>query len=197
VDASKYIALLTSQHRDKPKFRETVEASLNPLIDCLECLYGLGSKFDLETAKGDQLQIIADWVGAPNSIPNSVPVPYFGFQGQPASLPWRETSDPSFQSGYWRESGMSGFTALKMSQDLFRRTIKAKILLNQSDCTEASAKAIISLITDKLFRFVDNKDMTITFVFLEDHNDSDRELVKLLFPLPAGVKLMFEGEDDY
>ena len=84
-----------------------------------------------------------------------------------------------------------------MSQDLFRRTIKAKILLNQSDCTEASAKAIISLITDKLFRFVDNKDMTITFVFLEDHNDSDRELVKLLFPLPAGVKLMFEGEDDY
>ncbi|QNH50337.1 DUF2612 domain-containing protein [Acinetobacter venetianus] len=197
MDTSKYIALLTSQHRDQPKFRETVEASLNPLIDCLECLNSLGTKFDLETARGDQLQIIADWVGAPNSIPNSVPVPYFGFQSQPASLPWRETDDPSFKSGYWRESGMSGYTALKMSPQLFKSVIKAKILLNKSDCTEISAKEIISLIINKQFRFKDNKDMSVSFEFLESYEDFERELVKLMFPLPSGVKLIFEGEDEY
>lgn len=197
MDARKYIELLTSQHRDKPRFREMVEASISPLIDCLECLNSLDSKFTLETAEGDQLQIIADWLGAPNSIPNSIPVPYFGFQGQPESLPWRETNDPSFKSGYWRESGMSGYTALKMTPQLFKRVIKAKILLNQSDCSELSAKEIISLITDKSFKFKDNKDMTITFSFLENYEQFERELVKLMFPLPSGVRLIFEGEDDY
>lgn len=197
MDASKYIALLTSQHRDKPKFRKTVEALINPLIDCLEFLNGLNEKFDLETATGDQLQIIADWVGAPNSIPNAVPVAYFGFQGQPGSLTWRDTEYPNNKSGYWRESGMSGYTALKMSPQLFKKVIKAKILLNKSDCSEQSAKEIISLVIDKQFKFRDNLNMTITFTFLESYEVYERELVKLMFPVPSGVRLIFEGEDEY
>lgn len=197
MDASKYVALLTSQHRDKPKFRKTVEVLINPLIDCLEFLNSLNGKFDLETATGDQLQIIADWVGAPNSIPNAVPVPFFGFQGQPGSLTWRDIDDPSIKSGYWRESGMSGYTALAMSPQLFKKVIKAKILLNKSDCSEQSAKEIISLVIDKQFKFKDNLNMTITFTFLESYDVYERELVKLMFPVPSGVRLIFEGEDDY
>ncbi|MBR7679957.1 DUF2612 domain-containing protein [Acinetobacter nosocomialis] len=196
MDTSKYVALLTSQHRDKPKFRKTVETLISPLIDCLECLNSLNDKFDLETASGDQLQIIADWVGAPNSIPNSVPVAYFGFQGQSGSLTWREVDDPSIKSGYWRESGMSGFTALEISPQLFMKVIKAKILLNKSDCSEQSAKEIISLLIDKPFKFKDNLNMTITFSFLESYEVFEREIVKLMFPLPSGVRLIFEGEDD-
>ncbi|MNR86932.1 hypothetical protein D3C72_177910 [compost metagenome] len=197
MNASKYIRLLTSQHRDKPNFRQTVEDSINPLIDCLECLNILGDKFELDIAEGDQLQIIADWLGAPNSIPNSIPVAYFGFQDQPATLLWRETSDPSSKSGFWRESGMSGYTALKMSPQLFKRVIKAKILLNKSNCTEQSAKEIISLVIDKPFKFKDNKDMTITFSFLTSYEIFEQELVKLMFPLPSGVRLLFEGENEY
>ncbi len=197
MDASKYVALLTSQHRDKPKFRKTVEALINPLIDCLDFLNGLNDKFDLETATGDQLQIIADWVGAPNSIPNAVPVPFFGFQGQPGSLTWRDTEYPNIKSGYWRESGMSGYTALKMSSQLFKKVIKAKILLNKSDCSEQSAKEIISLVIDKRFKFKDNLNMTITFIFLDSYEVYERELVKLMFPVPSGVRLIFEGEDEY
>ncbi|EOQ63889.1 hypothetical protein F935_01519 [Acinetobacter calcoaceticus ANC 3811] len=197
MDASKYIALLTSQHRDKPKFRKTVDVLINPLIDCLEFLNSLNDKFDLDTATGDQLQIIADWVGAPNSIPNAVPVPYFGFQGQPGSLTWRDTEYPNIKSGYWRESGMSGYTALKMSPQLFKKVIKAKILLNKSDCSEQSAKEIISLVIDKQFKFIDNLNMTITFTFLESYEVYERELVKLMFPVPSGVRLIFEGEDEY
>ncbi|MEQ1203038.1 DUF2612 domain-containing protein [Acinetobacter baumannii] len=196
MDASKYVALLTSQHREKPNFRKTVETLINPLIDCLEFLNSLNDKFDLETATGDQLQIIADWVGAPNSIPNAVPVPYFGFQGQPGSLTWRDI-DPSIKSGYWRESGMSGYTALAMSPQLFKKVIKAKILLNKSDCSELSAKEIISLVIDKRFKFKDNLNMTITFTFLESYEVFERELVKLMFPVPSGVRLIFEGEDEY
>jgi hypothetical protein len=109
----------------------------------------------------------------------------------------RETNDPTFVSGYWRESGVSGFRALAMSKDLFKKVVKAKIKFNHSDCTIDSAKEIIEMVLDKGFKIKDNLDMTVTFSFLESYDLSDRELVKLMFPLPSGVKLIFEGEDEY
>ncbi|WP_311959737.1 DUF2612 domain-containing protein, partial [Acinetobacter baumannii] len=36
-------------------------------------------KFDLDTATGDQLHILAEWVGAPLVVPNIIPLPFFGF----------------------------------------------------------------------------------------------------------------------
>lgn len=197
AETKTYSSLITSQHRSQPKFIKSVETTINAYVDCLNCINSLNEKFDIETATGDQLQIIADWVGAVNSIPNSVPIPFFGFAGQPASLPWRETTDASYESGYWRDSGMSGYSALKMSSQLFRKVVKAKTLLNNTDCTEKSAKDIISMVLDKKFKFKDNQDMTITFSFLESYETYEIELVKLMFPVPSGVKLIFEGEDEY
>ncbi|MNE04455.1 hypothetical protein D3C80_969880 [compost metagenome] len=107
----KYLSLITSQHR-KPKFISTVQASIDPLIDCIDFLKSINDGFDLESATDLPLQIIAEWVGAANSIPNSIPIAFFGFEGQQGSLPMRETNDPTFVSGYWRESGVSGFRAL-------------------------------------------------------------------------------------
>ncbi|ENV08989.1 MULTISPECIES: DUF2612 domain-containing protein [Acinetobacter] len=196
MDAKKYIALLTSQHRDKPKFRETVEISLNPLIDCLECLNSIGGKFNLETAKGDQLQILADWVGSRDSIPNAVAIPFFGFADQEEALPFGETNDPAI-GGFWRDSGVGSFRAYQMSPQLFRSAIKAKILLNKSDCTLESAKEIIEQVLNKRFKIVDNLNMTVSFLFLEDFDTHERELVRMLFPLPSGVRLLFGDEDEY
>lgn len=192
----KYLSLITSQHR-KPKFLSTVQSSIDPLIDCIDFLKSINDGFDLESATDLPLQIIAEWVGASNSIPNSIPIPFFGFEGQPGSLPMRETDDLAFVGGYWRESGVSGFRALAMSKDLFKKVVQAKIKLNHSDCTIDSAKEIIEMVLDKSFKIKDNLDMTVTFSFLESYDVSDRELVKLMFPLPSGVKLIFEGEDDY
>lgn len=191
-----YLSLITSQHR-KPKFTATVQASIDPLIDCIDFLKSINEGFDLENAADLPLQIIADWVGAPNSIPNSIPIGFFGYEGQPGSLPMRETSDPSFKGGFWRESGVSGFRALAMSKELFKGVVKAKIKLNHSDCSIDSAKEIIEIVLDKSFKIKDNSDMTVTFTFLESYEVFERELVKLMFPLPSGVKLIFEGEDDY
>lgn len=192
----KYLSLITSQHR-KPKFISTVQASIDPLIDCIDFFKTINNEFDPDTASGLPLQIIAEWVGAVNSIPNSIPTAFFGYEGQPGSLPMRETSDPSFKGGFWRESGVSGFRALAMPKDLFKKVVKAKIKLNHSDCSIDSAKEIIEMVLDKSFKIKDNSDMTVTFTFLESYEVFERELVKLMFPLPSGVKLIFEGEDDY
>ncbi|MBF7687092.1 DUF2612 domain-containing protein [Acinetobacter rathckeae] len=196
MDSSSFLSLITSQHRSQPKFNAAVRVSIEPIIDVINCLQSMNGHFDLATATGDQLQIIADWVGAPNAIPNAIPIPFFGFDDQDGSLPFGELDD-STVGGYWRESGMNDSTAKAMDTDLFRKVIYAKIFLNQSDCSEQSAIDILSLILTKKFKFVDNLDMSITFTFLDTYEVWERELVRMMFPLPSGVKLRFEGENEY
>lgn len=195
-DVKDYLGLLPNQHRDQPNFSYLIEATLAPLIDCMGCMDELNGYFDLDHATGDQLQIIADWVGAINAIPNAIPIPFFGFDQQVQSLPYSETDDRDF-GGYWRDSGVADYTAQSMDIELFRKVIKAKILLNTSDCTPDSAKAIISTFLSKKFKFCDNFNMTITFTFLEPFENWERELVRIMFPIPSGTRLLFEGEDDY
>lgn len=196
MSTDKYLSLIISQHKQKPKFNEVVKASIEPIIDCGNLLKALNSYFDIDTATGDQLQIIADWVGAQNAIPNAIPIPFFGFADQPESLPAAEQDGTDF-GGYWRESGMSDHRALAMSEQLFKRVVKAKIKLNNSDCTLSSAKEILETVLDQSFKIKDNDDMTVTFSFSTAYEVWQRELVKLLFPLPSGVRLIFEGEDEY
>lgn len=191
-----YLALITSEHKDKPNFMSMMRALIDPLVDRLNLLNSLNSYFDQDTATGDQLQIVADWCGAPNSIPSAILIPYFGFSDQDGTLGFGEIGEPT-TGGYWRDVGMPGYRALTMPIDLFRRVIKAQILLNKSDCTQSSAKEIISLVTDKQFKFTDNMDMTITFTFLEAYTVQDKELVRLMFPRSSGVKLIFEGDNGY
>ncbi|WOE32191.1 MULTISPECIES: DUF2612 domain-containing protein [unclassified Acinetobacter] len=195
MNENKYLDLITSQHR-QPKFQSVVSATTNPVIDCINLLQSINEKFDIDSAVGSQLQIIAEWIGAPNSIANSVPVPFFGFKDQLDSLPFGEQDGTSW-GGYWRESGMNSYKALTMSSTLFKRAIKAQIKLNQSDCSIESVKEVIELITDKAFKIKDNNDMSVTFSFLENYEDWEREFVRIMFPLPAGVRLIFGGEDEY
>lgn len=196
MNTEKYLSLIISQHKQKPKFNEVVKTSIEPVIDCINLLKKLNCYFDIDSAKGDQLQIIADWVGAPNAIPNAIPIPFFGFVDQAGSLPAAEQDGTDF-GGYWRESGMSDHSALAMPEVLFKQVVKAKIKLNNSNCTLASAKEILEMVLDQSFKIKDNDDMTVAFSFSTVYEVWQRELVKLLLPLPSGVRLIFEGEDDY
>lgn len=196
MNEKKYLSLITSQHRDKPKFYETVKTVIDPIVDCFNFLNTLNQNFDIDEARGQNLQILADWVGASKTIPNSMPLAFFGFADQPSALPFGE-QDGTGWGGYWRESGVSSYSAITMTDDQFKRAVKAKILLNQSDSTLESAKLIIEAAILKKFRIKDNFDMSVRFEFFEPYELLDRELVRLLFPLPSGVRLEFGDDDDY
>lgn len=63
IDISTYLNRITSEHKTKPKFMGLVAARLEPLIDLFECLEQIDKAFDLETAEGNQLDIIGRYVG--------------------------------------------------------------------------------------------------------------------------------------
>ena len=63
IDISTYLNRITSEHKVQPKFMGLVEARLKPFIDIFECLEEIDKAFDLDTATGNQLDIIGEYVG--------------------------------------------------------------------------------------------------------------------------------------
>jgi len=63
IDIYTYLNRITSQHKTKPKYMEFLAARLQPFIDIAECLETFDAAFDLDTAVGNQLDIIGKYVG--------------------------------------------------------------------------------------------------------------------------------------
>ncbi len=84
IDISAYLNRITSEHKVRPKFMELVEARLKPFIDLYELLEEIDKSFDLDTAEGNQLDIIGQYVGVsrlldfqPNNAEPLLPDPYY------------------------------------------------------------------------------------------------------------------------
>lgn len=58
-----YLALIPHQHKDKPKFNEELKIYLEPQVSVQNFLDSLDYHFDLDEAKGKQLDIVAEKVG--------------------------------------------------------------------------------------------------------------------------------------
>lgn len=63
IDITAYLNRITSEHKVRPKFMGLVEARLKPFIDLVECLEEIDKAFDLDTATGNQLDVIGEYVG--------------------------------------------------------------------------------------------------------------------------------------
>lgn len=68
INSSDYLSLITSQHRGKPKYVETVQSFLDKVGDVTVCLANFEFNFNLDTAVGNQLDIIGELVGAKRKL---------------------------------------------------------------------------------------------------------------------------------
>jgi hypothetical protein len=190
---NEYLGLVTSQHRQKTKFIESIRVAITPIVGCQNLLSKMSELHDLETATGNSLEQLALWTGTPLIIPGAAQLEYFGFIDQENAMTFGETDDPSI-GGYFRESGQSGTGGLTPAGDFLRRLIKARILKNKSTGNINESKAILELaLNHSHFKVFDNKDMTVTFKNLATQfTTMQRILVQMFFPLPAGVELIIE-----
>lgn len=63
ADIQKYIDLITSQHKDKPKFIAWLTAHLDIADDAKSLLDALDNYFDIDSAVGTQLDILGEKIG--------------------------------------------------------------------------------------------------------------------------------------
>lgn len=155
MTTDEYLALITTEHQNRPRFMATVRASVSPFAKLQELMRSYVPAFDVDEAIGQQLDIVALWIG----VTRAVPVPIEGYY-----FTWDDTVETGWDNGIWKGIGDpdAGFTVLP--DDLFRLVIKAKIAANNWKGDIPGAYEIIDEAFDvgSDITITDNQDMTMT-----------------------------------
>ena len=154
-----YQSLLTSLYRPQPNFNAVIALFVEPFVNNQNVLAGLPSLMDLDTAVGDQLDKIGQWIGLSRYITLPPQGQYFSFDIPAAG----------FDEVPWFEPGDSPGTALTLDDLHYRLALKAKVLRNQWDGSLPAAYAIWDTLfsgTGYQISIKDNGDLSITLGLL-------------------------------
>ena len=100
---SGYLGLVTSEHRNRPRFMATVAAVTDPLCGLQELLETMRAAFDVDSAVGGQLDRTGEWIGRSRHLRLELDDVYFEWgpgAGGGARGPWEGLSAP--QTGLGR-----------------------------------------------------------------------------------------------
>ncbi|ERJ35953.1 putative bacteriophage protein [Burkholderia sp. AU4i] len=150
ADLDDYTALITSEHRDKPKFMAMVEMLSAPLVDVMNVLGGMPALFDLDSAVGDQLDTLGEWIGLSRNVSAPLAGIYFSL----------DVDGLGFDQGVWKGPFDPETGLVALDDETYLMTLRAKIAANHWDGTPDSAADILDALAP-----------AGTLIFLEDHCD--------------------------
>jgi hypothetical protein len=179
-----YLALITSEHADRPKFRATVEASVSPLAKVQDMLRSLPAAFDVDTAVGVQLDAVGMWIGQSRRINQQISGVYMEWDGA-ATVGW--------ENGSWKGEFDPSAGIIDLPDDSYRLLLKANIAANNWDGTIPGAYAVWENIFKGSYLIIEDlQDMTMAVgVSGIPLSTLDRELLTngYLVLKPAGVRI--------
>lgn len=174
-----YTNLLIIQYRTKQRAPQHVAAILDKLI-IFEILRQIESGYDVDTAVGEQQDILGKYLGVDRTITGTVFTrDYFGYSeyGDTAPFtfePFIQYSDdvPDVQFRRYEESSQSLYD---LTDEEFREIQKLAILFNSSNfSTRETDDLVVQLFGDQVV-FTDRYDMTISYIFA----NSQQKLVQI------------------
>ncbi|SDV49070.1 DUF2612 domain-containing protein [Chitinasiproducens palmae] len=184
ADASEYTNLITSEHADKPRFSAVVAALCTPLMDARQALLDVRDAFDLEIAKGAQLDAIGAWAGIERRLSTPLQGVYFALDDPVIGLDqgvWIGPYDPS-----------AGIVSLE--DDEYRIVIRAKIGANAWDGTLPDAIRVLDVVFNNDGRAYARPVVTDAGdPVVASHGGSNRQLV---IGVDHGTYVMIEDHDD-
>lgn len=121
---AQYLALVTTEHSQRPKFMAGLGAVLDGLAGAQTALEGLVRDFDVDTAVGVQLDIIGLWVGVSRRVAVPLEDVYFA---------WDDMAQTGWDSGVWQGPFDPDSGLVELPDDSYRLLLKARIAANSWD----------------------------------------------------------------
>lgn len=182
--AQDYTQLITSQHKDKPRFVAAVDLVASAFGQIGDTALALTDAFNIDTAVGVQLDVIGLWVG----ISRNVRVPITG-----AFFSW-DDADLGWDLATWKApyEASEGITVL--DDDTYRTVLKAKIGSNYWDGSMEQVEVIGAEAFSTMgvtCIVLDNMDMTADIYILGAPPQVLIEMIKrgVAPPKTAGVRI--------
>jgi len=188
---SKYTELITNYHATKPLFCQHVDLSTRPLIDVSNSMNGLRRAFDIDTAVGEQLDILGQWIGRSRAVAAPIKGIFLEF----------DTDRLGWDQGKWLGPYDASDGSVNLSDDVYRVVLKAKIGIDNWNGQNDSLQDIIETAlagTGIRMIILDNQDMTISVMIVVDDEYIIPDIDRLIFdsamnrgpliPLPANYQ---------
>lgn len=148
-----------------------------------------------DVAEKWHLDLIGMIVGQPRLLVSFNTEPYFGFEGAYQSETFGTNTDPSV-GGYWRSlSNFNASTARRLTDDEYRRVIKARVIFNTSDCTRNDLIQVINLLINNSSTSISRERHGLLKIKAEDTDGllsyfiSRLDLDDNILPIALGVNI--------
>lgn len=125
VSLTPYLDKVPSANRHQPKFIASLSAILQPFVDNVDTLDLLPLRFDLDTARGDQLDKLGQWIGPSRILPVPLTNVYFTLDDLDLGLGFGSLQGPF--------DPLTGLVSLP--DESYRTLLKATVISNQWDGT--------------------------------------------------------------
>ncbi len=194
-----YSDLLTVQYKTQPKMVATTQLLVNQSL-CDGLPQQLRDCFNLDTAIGQQLNIIGMIVGVPRNIYGlDLTHTFFGYTdyvGSPFAIGFGSYTDSPYSSSLFRsyfDNATYTLTDFEM-----RQLIKIKILFNNIfSSTKNIVEGLWTLFGNSVI-FQDNQDMTVSYSVLNPYQTVFIAAQYLnILPRPMGVGLVLNLESGF
>lgn len=180
-----YLNLITSEHRDKPNFTAMISLDVSTMVQVQELLMEMVIPlYDVDTAVGQQLDVIGIWVGFSRNVQVPLLGVFFEWDGSNPYVGW--------DYGIWQDEDSPAAITI-LPDDVYRKFIKAKIAANHWDGTTDGAYEVWSeAFPDIELLIQDGLDMSYKIAFVGGIVDALTAAVIIggYLPLkPEGVRI--------
>jgi hypothetical protein len=131
---NRYTDLITSEHIDKPNFNALVAATCQPNVDLIALYSTISALYDVDTAVGEQLDVVGQWVGVSRDLNEPLTGVYFSL----------DTVGAGLDQGIWQGPFDSSTGLVSLPDEYYRILIKVRILNNHWNGSKENANILVN-----------------------------------------------------
>lgn len=132
----KYLDRITGAFRSQPLFIGGLSAILQPIAELRDLALSLPQLFDLDTAVGQQLDFVGQWIGQTRFVDLPLTNQYFSF----------DISGQGFDQAVWFGPGSATSGVFELADEPYRLLLKARALNNAWDGSIPQAYALYDVL---------------------------------------------------
>ena len=160
------VGLLLSQYENSQNLQHYLMSIVNPLEVIKYDFEQIVRLKDIEKMAGDQLDMVGEVVGLERVIRGASPTGFFGYyEHSQSDVLGDERDRPNLDGGIWKSEFDKGGSDFHMSDEFYRRSIRARIIKIHSKCKMEDIYQFVSLIlnSDTIEIKEDNKVIHVRY----------------------------------
>ena len=184
------VSRLTDRHRSDETFLAILDTLIEIKSQRQQQYLDIADTFlDIDKSEGKNLDLIGKLIGEERTLVNFIDRSYFGFLGARLA--------ESYDVGYWYSLYRNRYGTLRtLTDDEYRRVLKARIIKNSSDSGRNSLLEVVNILTgnesSRVYENANNSSISLE-VFdtdgLASYYLSQHKKDKNLIPVPMGRRL--------